>query len=217
VLRSVAMRTPRPALLFVGLLGLLGACPGSGSTPPESTSGGSVEPKPDGGEPAGASTTGEPGSDSSSIPGPTLPAGPVCERDAECDAGQVCEGIGCGPKEGRCVAEDRICTRDLASYCGCDGKEFQSSGSCPGARFSHRGPCSPALELGESCTHGQQCTSGLCMGEGLEGCGSGARGVCSEAGCTKDLAAYCGCNGFEFRASGSCPNQQFAYRGPCEP
>lgn len=155
--------------------------------------------------------------DSGRVPGPTLPEGEACESDADCDAEQVCEGIGCGPKQGRCTPRDRMCTRDLATYCGCDGKEFQGSGSCPGGRYAYRGPCQPALELGEACTSGAQCRSGLCAGEGLEGCGGGAQGVCSEAGCTKDLATYCGCNGFEFEGSGSCPNQQFAYRGPCEP
>ncbi len=201
---------------FVVVVGISG-CPSAGSSqaeppdPTESTAA-SGEPEPaDDSAVAGASAE-----DSGSIPGPTLPAGPACQTDAECDAEQVCEGLGCGANEGRCVARDRMCTRDLATYCGCDGKEFKTSGSCPGARFAHRGPCQPALGLGEACTSGQQCSSGLCAGEGLEGCGTGATGVCSEAGCTKDLASYCGCNGFEFSSSGSCPNQQFAYRGPCE-
>jgi hypothetical protein len=211
----------QPGPLLASLLALIAssvlimACPDSGTTTPDSTTGGTVEPKPDEGESEGASTT-VADADSGAIPGPILPDGPACSSDAECDAEQVCEGIGCGTSEGRCIARDRICTRDLATYCGCDGKEFQGSGSCPGGRFAYRGPCSPGLALGESCSNGQQCASGLCMGEGLEGCGTGATGVCSEAGCTKDLATYCGCNGFEFRGSGSCPNQQFAYRGPCE-
>lgn len=161
-------------------------------------------------------TTGDSGSSSGAIPGPTLPAGQACQSDTDCSSEQVCEGLGCGPHEGRCAPRERMCTRDLATYCGCDGREFQTSGSCPGARFAHRGSCSPALGLGESCTSGQQCASGLCTGEGLEGCGTRSGGQCSQADCTQDLATYCGCNGFEFRGSGSCPNQQFAYRGPCE-
>jgi hypothetical protein len=208
-------RIPAPTLLLSSLLALLCGCPNTGSTPPDPTGDSTAgPPKPDEGESEGSTTV--PEADTSAVPGPTLPDGPACNSDAECDAEQVCEGVGCGANEGRCVARDRICTRDLATYCGCDGTEFQNSGSCPGGRYAYRGSCSPALQLGESCTHGQQCASGLCMGEGLEGCGTGATGVCSEAGCTKDLATYCGCNGFEFRGSGSCPNQQFAYRGPCE-
>jgi hypothetical protein len=202
-------------LLFASLLGLT-ACPGSSSTPPDSTTGTiKTDPAPPEGESNESGFAVAP-TDSGEIPGPTLPAGDACESDADCDAEQVCEGVGCGAREGRCAARDRMCTRDLATYCGCDGKEFQSSGSCPGGRFVHRGACSSALGLGESCTNGQQCASGLCSGEGLEGCSTRAAGQCSEAGCTKDLATYCGCNGFEFQGSGSCPNQQFAYRGPCE-
>jgi hypothetical protein len=145
-----------------------------------------------------------------------LPTGPLCDSNADCGDGQMCEGVGCEPGHGRCVDGGRMCTRDLATYCGCDGKPFQSSGSCPGARFAYRGDCAPALEDGESCTDSQQCRSGQCVGEGLEGCSSGAQGVCGATACTKDLAPYCSCNNSEFRASGSCPGRQFAYRGPCE-
>jgi hypothetical protein len=109
-----------------------------------------------------------------------------------------------------------MCTRDLATYCGCDGKPFQNSGSCPGGRYAYRGECAPALEDGEPCTDSQQCRSGQCVGEGLEGCTPGALGVCGATACTKDLVPYCSCNNIEFRSSGSCPGRQFAYRGPCE-
>jgi hypothetical protein len=149
-------------------------------------------------------------------PPPTLPDGPPCQADADCGAGWVCEGVGCEPGEGRCVARDRICTRDLASYCGCDGRTFQASGTCAGARYAYRGPCDPGLELGQPCTDGRQCLSGLCAGEGLEGCRPGDQGVCDDFGCTRDYVPYCGCNNFEFYTSGTCPNRQFAYRGPCE-
>ncbi len=160
----------------------------------------------------------EPGAESGgeSLPGPPLPDGPRCDTDADCGADMLCEGVGCGANEGRCVARDRMCTRDLASYCGCDGRTFQNSGSCPGARFAYRGPCDPKLEDGEPCSDGRQCKSGTCVGDGLEGCSTGALGVCGSAACTKDLASFCGCNNVEFRASSTCPNRQFAYRGPCE-
>ncbi len=149
--------------------------------------------------------------------GPELPTGPLCDSNADCGAGQVCEGVGCEPGQGRCVDDsNRMCTRDLAVYCGCDGKRFESSGSCAGARYAYRGECAPELEDGEPCTDGRQCRSGGCVGEGLEGCSPGAQGVCGTAACTRDLAPYCSCNNTEFRASGTCPNRQFAYRGPCE-
>ncbi|HET6583401.1 MAG TPA: hypothetical protein VFG69_08135, partial [Nannocystaceae bacterium] len=44
-----------------------------------------------------------------------------CNSSADCDGG-VCEGEGCGDMEGRCApATGRMCTRDLRTYCGCDG------------------------------------------------------------------------------------------------
>jgi len=155
-------------------------------------------------------------SDDALARGPTLPDGAACDSDADCGTEEVCEGLGCGAGEGRCDARERVCTRDLALYCGCDGVEFQASGSCPGARFAYRGPCEPGLEDGEACADGRQCRSGQCLGEGLEGCASAAGGVCGQQACTRDLMTYCGCNGVEFRASGTCPDRQFAYRGPCE-
>lgn len=64
-----------------------------------------------------------------------------CTVDADCGEGMLCEGEGCDPGQGLCVPKARACTRDLRPYCGCDGKTFRSSGSCPGARFAHKGPC----------------------------------------------------------------------------
>ncbi|GEM_PF-1987836 len=174
------------------------------------------------GVPVEASASTEPGAvepapkEGPSASSPALPDGAACDSAADCAEGEVCEGLGCGEGEGRCASTERMCTRDLAIYCGCDGQEFRTSGSCSGQRYVHRGPCEPELALGEPCTDGAQCASKMCSGEGLEGCGRGAEGICTEAACTEDLAPYCGCNGFEFRTSGTCPNRQFAYRGPCE-
>jgi hypothetical protein len=66
--------------------------------------------------------------------------GAACDTAAQCASG-VCEGQGCGAQEGVCVSRNRACTRDLGSYCGCDGQTFQSSGSCPGRRYAHEGEC----------------------------------------------------------------------------
>lgn len=71
--------------------------------------------------------------------GTPKPDGSPCEQASECESG-VCEGEGCDVP-GVCVAKSRPCTKDLRQYCGCDGKTFQGSGSCPGARFSKRAPC----------------------------------------------------------------------------
>jgi hypothetical protein len=167
--------------------------------------------------PADEGEAGEGGDDGGApLPGPTLPTGPLCDTDADCGEGMLCEGVGCEAGQGRCVVADRICTRDLAQYCGCDNQLFETSGSCPGRRYAYRGPCDPKLADGEPCTDGHQCSSGQCIGDGLEGCSRGAQGVCGVAPCTRDLQSYCGCNNVEFQSSGSCPNRQFAYRGPCE-
>lgn len=157
----------------------------------------------------------EPDAEAPAARGPDLPSGPLCDSDADCGADQVCEGVGCEAGQGRCAPRERMCTRDLATYCGCDGKEFQSSGACANARYAFRGPCEPQLEDGEPCADGRQCKSGQCVGEGLEGCGRNM-GVCGTQECTRDAVPYCSCNGTEFNTSGTCPNRQFAYRGSCE-
>ena len=66
--------------------------------------------------------------------------GAKCSTSADCDSG-VCEGQGCGDANGTCAPAARGCTRDARQYCGCDGKTFTASGSCPGQRFSARAAC----------------------------------------------------------------------------
>ena len=51
------------------------------------------------------------------------------------------EAEGCGPGQGKCAPKERQCTLDLRPYCGCDGKTFQSGGTCPRARYSKKGAC----------------------------------------------------------------------------
>ena len=73
--------------------------------------------------------------------GDKLAAGEACLTADECASG-VCEGEGCGDDNpGTCAPEMRGCTKDLRPYCGCDGENFQSSGSCPMQRFAHKGFC----------------------------------------------------------------------------
>lgn len=178
-----------------------------------------VEADGDGPSPVVADPDPDPDPDGSKVgglPGPTLPEGRLCDTHADCGEGMQCEGVGCEPGQGRCVRTDRMCTRDLAQYCGCDGEQFAGSGTCPGDRYAYRGPCNPKREDGEACIDGRQCKSGMCVGEGLEGCSRDDQGVCGAIACTEDRAIYCGCNNTQFAASGSCPNQQFAHRGPCE-
>ncbi|HWO18512.1 MAG TPA: hypothetical protein VNO30_07035 [Kofleriaceae bacterium] len=69
------------------------------------------------------------------------PAGASCIVGPECASG-VCEGEGCtSDRPGTCAPTTRPCTRDLRQYCGCDGKTFGASGTCPGRRFASRAPC----------------------------------------------------------------------------
>ncbi len=66
---------------------------------------------------------------------------------------------------------------------------------------------------GQPCADGADCQSGICEGEG---CGD-TLGTCAprNRACTRDLRAYCGCDGQTFRGSGSCPLRRFAHRGEC--
>jgi hypothetical protein len=67
--------------------------------------------------------------------------GTPCLTAAACASG-VCEGQGCDASSpGKCVPRSRPCTEDYREYCGCDGKIFHGSGSCPGQRYQARGGC----------------------------------------------------------------------------
>ncbi len=66
--------------------------------------------------------------------------GASCSEATQCASG-ICEGEGCGAEQGRCAAKVSPCTRDLVTYCGCDGRTFQASGSCAGKRYARRGAC----------------------------------------------------------------------------
>ena len=94
------------------------------------------------GDPARPEHAGPPGTE---VPPPArnLADGSACSNGGECASG-TCEGMGCGPGQGRCMPAQRACTRDLRVYCGCDGKEFRASGGCPGQVFLHHGACNPS-------------------------------------------------------------------------
>lgn len=95
----------------------------------------------DGAEPEAADPGAETQLAESDTEGGLPPRKKACTTNADCGDGQVCEGEGCGENEGLCMPKDRMCTRDLVTYCGCDGATFQGSGSCPGQRFARRGAC----------------------------------------------------------------------------
>jgi hypothetical protein len=133
--------------------------PGRGR--PDTGSPGATDPgrgRPDTGSPGatdpgrgrpGASNPSEPANprppndkDSANPPVRTRADGAACSTGDQCRSG-ICEGMGCGPNQGRCMPTQRACTRDLQVYCGCDGLEFRASGSCPGRVFLHPGACAP--------------------------------------------------------------------------
>ncbi|MCA9711788.1 MAG: hypothetical protein KDK70_38485, partial [Myxococcales bacterium] len=200
---------PRSTLALLALLGLAAACPKPAPSPtgdgpsgdPATVPGGAIDPG------------------SASAGGATPSTADGCRSDADCDGG-VCEGQGCGEDQlGTCMPQDRMCTRDSVVYCGCDGTTFRASGSCPGRRYAARGECTTAPPVGggadgASCLAASDCQSGVCEGQG---CGDDQPGTCVPQSrmCTRDLQAYCGCDGATFRTSGSCPGQRYAARGEC--
>lgn len=130
---------PCLAALALASVCLLSCADGRGAVParaPESTAAPEVAPSPPkSGEPSVAEGTSE-------------ATKAACLSDADC-AGGVCEGEGCGDDApGHCAPRVRPCTKDLATYCSCDGRTFRGSGSCPGRRYAHRGACqeAPAAE-----------------------------------------------------------------------
>jgi hypothetical protein len=141
--------------------------------------------------------------------------GDPCETAADCES-SICEGQGCGARQGVCAPARRACTKDAVRYCSCDGKTFVASGRCPNQRFQYRSECRSQLADGAKCADGAECASGVCEGQG---CGAEPTGTCSPAKrrCTKDRRAYCGCDGKTFFGSGSCPGARYAAAGECKP
>jgi hypothetical protein len=118
----------RALLLSTLLLG----CPANQSPPPVEATPVPVE------TPVTPPPTPEPPADP-----PKKADGEACLTAAECNSG-VCEGQGCTDDlPGTCAPELRACTKDLVPYCGCDGVEFSTSGSCAGRRYVNRGSCAP--------------------------------------------------------------------------
>lgn len=76
--------------------------------------------------------------------GSAPPSGKTCQSSQDCDKGQACVGPeGCDKPWSCQPALGRMCTMDLAPHCGCDGKTYQSSSSCPARPYRHRGACKP--------------------------------------------------------------------------
>jgi hypothetical protein len=75
--------------------------------------------------------------------GGCVDAGPpprLCRSNVDCSAGSMCTGPeGCGIPWTCQPAPP--CTRDLTTYCACDGTTFMASSTCPGRPYLRRGAC----------------------------------------------------------------------------
>jgi hypothetical protein len=125
------MAAARAFAIVVASAALLG-CPAKTEpvTPPVGDATAAPEPTP------------EPEPEPEPVPAGSVADGGACTSADQCSSG-VCEGEGCDDAQpGKCMPKDRMCTKDAREYCGCDGKTFIGSGSCPGARFQNAGECS---------------------------------------------------------------------------
>lgn len=149
---------------------------------------------------------------------PALAAdGASCLAGTECASG-VCEGLGCtDDKPGTCAPAQRGCTKDLRSYCGCDGVTFKSSGSCPRQRYEAKDACATGTnrKAGAFCLEAGDCASKICQGMG---CGDAHPGRCADPKlpCTDDVVQFCTCDGRTTTGSSSCPGVRYAKRNTCD-
>ena len=106
------------------------------------------------------------------------------------------------------AATEDAATEDAATE---DAVDVSAEAAADGEASSGDG----LLADGDSCLSGGDCASGICEGEG---CSEDTPGICMSRArpCTRDLRAYCGCNGETFRTSGSCPGKRYASRSACE-
>ncbi len=76
------------------------------------------------------------------------------------------------------------------------------------------GPAAAGQPDGAACQAADECASGVCEGQG---CDANQPGTCMarQRACTRDLRAYCGCDGVTFKTSGSCPGRRYQARGAC--
>lgn len=79
---------------------------------------------------------------------------------------EPCTGA-CAPAEGAelsCSSDWQclsvlVCTRDIVSYCGCDGDTFEASSSCPPFAYAYEGACD-TIAGGLNCDGSQVLTDG---------------------------------------------------------
>ena len=70
------------------------------------------------------------------------PAGPAsCASNRDCGRGEVCTGPEGCEAEWHCTRPSQRCIHDTQYFCGCDGRSFRASMTCPGRPHRHRGSC----------------------------------------------------------------------------
>lgn len=86
----------------------------------------------------------------------------LCRSNSDCVGGSLCQGPeGCGVTW-TCSATPVDCDADLAYFCGCDGRTFQASSSCPGQLYRHRGRCESADAGAPACAPVDARAEGAC-------------------------------------------------------
>ena len=140
----------------------------------------------------------------SSTPQPVMT--PVVEVPVA--GGEVVEDAAAEDAAAEDAATEDAATGDAATE---DAVDVSAEAAADGEASSGDG----LLADGDSCLSGGDCASGICEGEG---CSEDTPGICMSRArpCTRDLRAYCGCNGETFRTSGSCPGKRYASRSACE-
>jgi hypothetical protein len=104
----------------------------------------------------------------------------------------ACVGASC---DGPWMCEMRPCTRDIVPWCGCDGRTFFSSSTCPSAPYVHMGECEVScdarsvvcLALPPDCARGEvPSVEGACWGPcvPLEECRCDSDAACPVGACT---------------------------------
>lgn len=128
--------------------------------------------------------------------GACVDAGPPprsCRGNVDCTAGTQCVGF-----EGCYIPwtcqPSPPCTRDLVTYCACNGSTFMASSTCPGQPYLHRGSCGivpPPVDAGPgtcvidgvTCRAGVPCRINACT---VCTCDGASVGCSIDPGCAMD-------------------------------
>ena len=153
--------------------------------------------------------------------GACVDAGPpprTCRGNVDCPAGAMCAGPeGCGIPW--TCQPSQPCTRDLATFCACDGSTFMASSTCPGRPYLRRGQCGivppppdagpgTCVISGVTCRVGVPCRIDACT---TCTCSGDTVGCAVDPGCEMDGGAPDG--GVE--PPPLCPAQDARGVGPC--